>query len=664
MNIFFLMEIPKKKMLSEPFKWNIVQEYFDEKGFVSHQIDTFNEYINHDIERVINECDINTENYSVKFSEVHIPNPCVIDEDRSVRTLLPSEARQRDLTYDSPIFVNVTEIFEEEGKEKEIIVHKRIIIGRTPVMLLSSKCNLLSLSKTERIKSGECEYDHGGYFLIKGKERVLIGQIRGIYNQCMVYQQKEKDKFKFVCEIRSMSEETGHSVLIQAKLGIDDRTIVFSIPYIKELIPVGILFKALGFTKEDDIRRIIGNTTNNRDISRYIKYIIRDSYHVLTQEDALRWLSQFTLHVIKDDKKIDYTSQVIENELFPHMGIFATIKEKALFLGQMIYKLFQTSLGLRAEDDRDNYANKRVEMAGVLCGELFRTLFKRFNKTIKMQIEKKKQRPAILSIISRTNSITTGLRSCFSTGSWAVQKNAYARQGVSQVLSRLTYGATLSHMRRIQIPLGREGKNAKIRQIHPSQIGFICCVETPEGQSVGIVMNLSLMTTVTKRIPTSVVKEIIENSRYLININHTSNMEDVENKIKVFVNGILMGVTIEPQELLNEIKQFRKNGLLHPEVSIMYDDVDEEIRMFCDEGRLIRPVFVLDDKGKLVIDEKEFIDKKLSIEKLRQHYFMNLNEYELYKEKHPNAKFPSPFVKIIVTKGKKRILKKLLIGIN
>ena len=139
------------------------------------------------------------------------PKPCIIDEDRSVRNMLPAEARQRDLTYDSPIFVNITETFLEE---KETIVHKRIIIGRIPIMLLSSKCNLSQLSKTERIKARECEYDHGGYFLIKGKERVLIGQIRGIYNQCMVYQQKDKEKYKFICEIRSMSEETGHSVLI------------------------------------------------------------------------------------------------------------------------------------------------------------------------------------------------------------------------------------------------------------------------------------------------------------------------------------------------------------------------------------------------------------------------------------------------------------------
>ena len=90
------------------------------------------------------------------------------------------------------------------------------------------------MSKNELIKAGECEYDQGGYFIIKGKERVLVGQMRGIYNKILVLSQKDTNKYKYISEIRSMSEETGHSVLVQAKIGFNDKSIVFSIPYIKE----------------------------------------------------------------------------------------------------------------------------------------------------------------------------------------------------------------------------------------------------------------------------------------------------------------------------------------------------------------------------------------------------------------------------------------------
>ena len=401
--------------LSENHRWNILKDHFDTKGLVSHQIDTFDDYIINGIQRSVQEVDIKIcqkdLNYRATFGDVYIPNPSIIEEDRKVREMFPSEARTRDLTYDSPIFVDIKEEIELEGQKPEIIIHRRVIIGRTPIMLRSEKCNLKYCSNDERIKIGECEWDQGGYFIIKGKERVLVGQLRGLYNQPIVMTQKPGEKYKFICDVRSMSEETGHSVLLQVKISTDDRAVVFSLPYIKEHINVGIVFKALGYLKDEEIEDIIGNTDGK--LTKYIKYIIRDSYFIKTQDDALSYIGQYSMHIIKDEKRRDYASQIVENELLPHMGISSTIKEKIYFLGSMCNKLLLTNLGIRKEDDRDHYINKRVEMAGVLCCELFRTLFKKFTKSIEMQLEKKKQRPDILSIISRTTNITLGLKMSF-----------------------------------------------------------------------------------------------------------------------------------------------------------------------------------------------------------------------------------------------------------
>jgi DNA-directed RNA polymerase II subunit RPB2 len=404
--------------ISEKYRFELLKNYFEEKGLVGHQIVTFNDYINNGIQRVVKEADIivhtKEQKYTVSFGEVYIPNPSVIEEDRSVRLIYPDEARRRDLNYDSPVFVDVIEKLEIENQEPEITHHRRVIIGRTPIMLNSDKCNLNTLTKKERIEKGECEWDNGGYFIIRGKERVLVGQLRGIYNQPIVLLQKPGERFKYVCETRSMSEETGHSVLLQVKIGVDNRTIVFSLPNIKEYIPVGIVFKALGFVKEEDIINIIG--LYNKETERYIKYIIRDSYFIKTQEDALKYIGQFAMHIIKDEKRLDYALQIVENELLPHMGVTSTIKEKVYYIGSMVNKLLMTHIGLRKEDDRDNYINKRVEMAGVLCCDLFRALFKRFVKSIQGQLEKKKQQPDIVSILTRTTSITLGLKHSFSTG--------------------------------------------------------------------------------------------------------------------------------------------------------------------------------------------------------------------------------------------------------
>jgi hypothetical protein len=53
-----------------------------------------------------------------------------------------------------------------------------------------------------------------------------------------------------------------------------------------------------------------------------------------------------------------------------------------------------------------------------------------------------------------------------------------------KVLNRLTYASTLSHLRRINSPIGREGKLAKPRQLHNTLWGMMCPAETPEGQAV------------------------------------------------------------------------------------------------------------------------------------------------------------------------------------
>lgn len=591
-------------MLNETHIWNILGDHFRKKGFVHHQIDSFNHYINIGIQRVIDEePDIvqqqKTQKYTVKFGKVYIPSPSIIEENRNVVNITPAQARQRELTYDSPIHVDITEIMEEEGQEPEITEHQRVVIGRTPIMLRSDKCNINNCTPAERIVSGECEWDQGGYFIIKGKERVLVGQIRGVYNQCLVLAQKPNEKYKYICEIRSMSEETGHSVLVQAKIGTDNRTLVFSLPYIKETIPIGIIFKALGYQTEEDIRDLIGIQGNQ--IEKYLRLIIRDAYHIDTQDQALNYIGQYPLHVIKDNERRNYAWQVVETELFPHLGITASIKEKAYFLGHMVNRLLSTHIGFRAPDDRDNYVNKRIEMTGVLCRDLFRTLFKRYISTIKSILEKKKQHPDVINIISKLNTITTGLKHSFSTGNWGVQKNSYIRSGVSQVLSRLTFGATLSHLRRIVIPIGKEAKNADIRRINPSQIMFLCPAETPEGQSVGIVMNLTLLTKVSQRIPTVMVKEVLENAESLTLID---NFEGPNNQTKVFLNGILLGMVEDPDEFVDEVKMFRDSELLDKDISIVYDGIDEEVRIFSDEGRLLRPLFSVEER-RLTVTEKD-----------------------------------------------------------
>ena len=628
-------------MLAEKHRWEILGDHFKKKGFVHHQTESYNHFLNIELPRIISEeppivvsqqreddkgNSNDYETYKIKFSNVYIPKPTVTEEDRSLRTFYPGEARRRNLTYDSPIYVDLTTT-TESGETSEVEHYSRVVIGRLPIMLRSSHCHLTTLTPDDRIKVDECEYDSGGYFVVKGNERVLVPQLRGVYNTPLALKKKPREKFQYVVEIRSMSEETGHSVLLRAMLGWDNRTLVFSLPYIRELIPIGVVFKALGYVKEKQLKQLIGLSCDLTD--KYIRLIARDAFFCdeesdgfplfsnekeqpkeqeklwlemddaeksiwkdrMTVNNALRYIGKYTLHTLKEDERPAYARQVVESELFPHMGITATLKEKAYLLGRIVQRLLASSVGMREEDDRDDYRYKRVDSAGALCRDLFRQLFKKLKMSIIANIEKKKQNPDAMAIISRLPIITNGLRHCFGTGNWGVPKNNYIRTGVAQILSRLSFGATLSNLRRITIPMGNESKNTKVRQIHASQIMYICPSETPEGSAVGIVLNLSLMTRISNRFPTVLAKEVIENCENIVNLEKFNAAND---QTQVFLNGSLLGMTENPEDLVQNLVELRSLNMLPYDVSINYDDIDDEVHVLSDDGRLLRPVFTVE----------------------------------------------------------------------
>jgi len=605
-------------MLSEAYVFKLMREYFENDGLANLQLSSFNHLITSTLQGIINEepeIVINiskTLKYTVYFGTVNVDNPYIIEADRSTHLITPTEARTRDLTYDGPVCVDIVTELVESDVVIERQTHNKVPIARIPIMLRSVKCNLYGKNETDIIKAGECTRDPGGYFIIKGKERVLITQERVNYNTVFIFKQKPQSKYNHIAEIRSMSEETGHSIMVQVKILPTGKGISFSLPYITQEIPAGIVFKALGFTTDEEIVGLMGRNPLVKD---FIADIIFDSKIIPTTESALEYIGKFAMHIIPKEKRITYADQMLQNELFPHLGTTSTKTTKALFMAYMINKLLLTHLGLRSEDDRDHVSTKRLETAGVLIGDIFRALYKRNNNLVKQYLTKRQD---ILPAISRTNQITNGIRHCFATGNWGVQKNAYIRTGVSQVLNRLTWGATISHLKRIVIPIGKEGKNTKIRQIHSSQWAYICPSETPEGQSSGIVKNFANFAIVSNRIPTIIVRDIVETIKCIKHIDdidpRTMNIHD---DTKIILNGIWIGITDNPEQVKIKLYNARTKGLLHPTISISLNKIDKELLIYSDEGRMLRPVFKVSRENKLLVDETK-----------------NLSWSELIKRKH------------------------------
>jgi DNA-directed RNA polymerase II subunit RPB2 len=249
-------------MVSESFVFRIMKEFYEKEGAAQLQLDSFNNFLTVGLQNIVQEDPVITVaissaiQYRVTFGDVTVDKPYLIESDRTTKQNTPAAARLRDLSYDAPVCVNITEETIENGSVIEVKEHIKIPIARVPIMLRSIKCVLHGKSTETIIKMGECTRDPGGYFIIKGKERALITQERANYNTVFVFPQKPQSKFKHIAEIRSMSEETGHSIMIQAKIMPTGRSVSFSLPYITQEIPAAIVIKALGIGDNNLIRQI------------------------------------------------------------------------------------------------------------------------------------------------------------------------------------------------------------------------------------------------------------------------------------------------------------------------------------------------------------------------------------------------------------------------
>jgi len=578
--------------------FGLLRAYFHKYDIATIQKQSYDHFLTHRLPRIIEEEPIiqvslkRNEFIRIEFGQVFIDRPYIIDEKRVVQYILPSEAMIRDLTYSSVFCVNIsTKHFTVDDDENETIIeekkHIKIPIARIPMMVGCSRCNLTTLSREQQIERGQCASDPGGYFIIKGKERVLVAQERINYNNVYVFEKRTSDqKHLMVSEIRSMSDETGHSVLIQMKICVSMTRVVVSVPFISQDIPLGFIFMAYGCSPEE-IQLILRKNLDFQmpELDKFIDNIVKDAMIIQNEENAIQHIAQFATHVVSKERRFAYVKQILINEVFPHLGISNYEKQKTFYLGHMCAKLLLTFIGKRPLDDRDHLSNKRIEVSGILVGDLFRTLWKRFIRTITPQLMK---RSDIITIISKINVITMGLRHCFSTGNWGIPKSNYIRTGVSQVLSRLSYNSTLSHLRRIVIPIGKEGKNTKIRQVHPTQIGFVCSSETPEGCSAGIVKNFALTSEVSLGHDPIYVRMVLEHMEG-IETNFYKFMEE-EKWTKVFLNGNWVGITKDLRKTLSSLHslKYEKHAIPHY-TSFVLDG--NEIRIHCDEGRMIRPLF-------------------------------------------------------------------------
>ena len=232
--------------------WAVISSFFDTKGLVSQQLDSYDEFTRNTIQDIVKEngsviLEQNTpynpdedidpiikRRYEIKFGRVYLARPTHTEGDGTTVQLYPHEARLRNLTYSGAMLADIenrimvaretTAPAEEDDDEVEVQTGitqirwdredipmesdeaARVFIGKLPVMLRSELCHLRDATDEGLFGLNECPYDQGGYFVINGSEKVLIAQERSAANIVQVFRKKQ-GPIPWIAEIRSAVEK-------------------------------------------------------------------------------------------------------------------------------------------------------------------------------------------------------------------------------------------------------------------------------------------------------------------------------------------------------------------------------------------------------------------------------------------------------------------------
>ncbi|XP_955436.1 DNA-directed RNA polymerase iii, putative [Theileria annulata] len=689
-------------------KWKILPCYMGMRGIARQHINSYNNFVLHEIKDIINAPSnkvLRTELYpslSLEFVDIKIGKPFFTDHSKHVFKLTPQLCRIRDFTYSAPILVTIDYFRDYTFTRKE-----NLEIGRIPVMLRSCICFLSSdsesqsdedslgsseynhpkkstknnfdipdgLSKEDResfYKSymlDECPYDPGGYFIIKGVEKVILMQEQLSKSRIIV----EMDVKKNICAtVTSATAESKSRTAVVYK----NSQLYLRINSFTDDVPLCIVFKAMGIETDHEIIQLISNSSTNFKKSKksnqssnlpngfdYITFL-NDLYNenINTRLDALMYIGKkirprilgkgfFSSNKDRAPKSkqmiIEDTHDILSRVLLSHIPMrdCRDFSGKIKTLSLMAHRVLNVVNNVEPLDDKDHYGNKRLELAGQMISILFEDFYKKFLNNMKKSIEsiivkylesnpnptkgENSNFPDIFGLMP-TDIITNGMQNAIATGNWNIKRFRMEKTGVSQVLSRLSYISSIGMMTKTDSQFEKGRKVSGPRALQPSQFGILCPCDTPEGESCGLVKNLSLMTHVTSDVPTPVLETLLFtlgvepidtlSSHDMFNPwKGTSGKSDNRrNSRLVLLNGILLGIHRNANFLISSIIKLRRKGLINMFVSVYENSQQNQVHISSDGGRLCRPLIVVQNSVPKLTDElvQQLVENKIKIDYL------------------------------------------------
>ena len=637
-------DVPSKTEAEPPSKseipWILIESYFKHKHLkqlVKHQLESYNYFVNNQIQQTIEmfnpllivsdhdyikEHNLHRLEIEITFENFSIYRPQIYENNGSTKIMFPQEARLRNFSYSSAMTIDLNIKYTVRNGEnyKNVLNYqkkiKNVHIGKLPIMLKSDLCVLNQYKHLDHNETGECYMDPGGYFIINGSEKTCISQERAAENQIYCFNiEKNNNKWSWKAEMKCIPDWKCISpkqitMYIASRNNGYGNAIYLQIPRIKIPIPLFIIFRAFDIISDKEICELIVLNIDNENMKKMLislKASIIDANKYMTKEAAIKFIVNNVIYTPMNmdketgsKKKYDFAMEVLSNDIFPHCK---TETQKIYMLGYMTNMLLQTSFGWLQESDRDSYMNKRVDLTGPLLNNLLRNYFNKLVKDMKKQIIREintgswKSNDDYENIITKTNiykiikstTIEQGIKRALATGDFGIKQINSNKVGVAQVLNRLTYLSSLSHLRRVNTPIDKSGKLVPPRRLHNSTWGFLCPAETPEGQSVGIVKNLAYLAHITINSNSSGLYDYILPIIQSLDT-YSGSYKDLDDFAKVFINGSWVGFTNEPEKVYTNLKDKKYKGIINIYTSIIFNSKLKEIRVCNDAGRITRPL--------------------------------------------------------------------------
>ena len=413
-------------------EWDILDLYFKNHRypFTGHHLDSYREFIKNQIPYIIKSYNpITMIKYDDNKEEVFkieifigdregdalsVSRP-IIYEDGCPKLITPYDARMRNLTYETHIFADVLVCITSKDGDKqnvENVSFKNVAIGSIPIMLHSDICILKNQGSSILRKLGECPYDTGGYFIIDGKEKVIIAQEKIVTNKLFVSALKDDKDFSHKGIIRCVADKGNlqptnvqfyfvrNPIMVEGDTNVENVSgkyenskgaIYVSIPSFKEKIPLFILFRAIGVQSDKEIYKTIFGKGYDEIEKNYFDNLIRPSiidakyinnkkeFRIDTQQKAIDYLKYRVQYGTTEHVKM-----VLSKDFFPNIDEF---ENKKKYLGYLTLQFIKAAKGLLPLSDRDSYIYKRVDISGFMLAELFQEAYIKLRDNVRNKID-------------------------------------------------------------------------------------------------------------------------------------------------------------------------------------------------------------------------------------------------------------------------------------